>query len=323
MLKRPASILTVYGTKSVVTVFGVIVGIASSLPCSASPPHVFAPIGRLQHKANDVSILINGVSEDIEVITDEHSGSWFKVPLDVLPEKITITIVLKKSDKTGTLRREETRRDAWLTPSDLVDSDNPLIGKKAKELTRGMTTQSEKVQSILEFVHRKIAFKLVRGPEKDFKKASESLTDGYGICMNQARIFTALCRASHIPARIISGFVASESGEYHHDWVEFYDEREKAWIPLDPTATGSMTLNTLTYIGLLYSPDNNPIFPFAQWSKKYAVTKDGVSLFFPVRSLHWRTGRFGATRIETTPESIALHIEYELRASSLKEALRN
>ena len=171
-------------------------------------------------------------------------------------------------------------------------------------------------------MYKEIPWKLVRGPDKDFKKASETLKDGYGICMNQARLMTALCRATGIPAGIITGFILDGSETYHHDWVEIYDESGRSWITLDPTLSDSMNLNTLNYFDLIYSPDNNSLFPFRYWLNAYSINKDGVSLFFPDRELHLQTGRF---KIKVTdnkaPDYIELQIEYKLQLSSLKKLI--
>ena len=61
--------------------------------------------------------------------------------------------------------------------------------------------------------------------------AAEALTLGQGVCQDYAHILLALCRAAHIPARYVNGFIEGEGAT--HAWVEVYDDG--AWWGIDPT----------------------------------------------------------------------------------------
>jgi transglutaminase-like putative cysteine protease len=62
-----------------------------------------------------------------------------------------------------------------------------------------------RVQAILEFVHGHIRFdyKCARGDRSAF----DALTDGEGVCRDFAHLSVALCRAMHIPARYVTGWL--------------------------------------------------------------------------------------------------------------------
>jgi hypothetical protein len=64
------------------------------------------------------------------------------------------------------------------------------------------------------------------------------------ICMEFTDLFIAILRAKGIPAREINGFAYSEDSkllplslvsDVLHAWPEYWDERQKVWIPVDPT----------------------------------------------------------------------------------------
>ncbi len=64
------------------------------------------------------------------------------------------------------------------------------------------------------------------------------------ICMEFTDLFIALARAAGIPAREINGYAYTENPEIQplslvsdvlHAWPEYWDERRKVWVPVDPT----------------------------------------------------------------------------------------
>jgi len=87
-----------------------------------------------------------------------------------------------------------------ITIQRLSDFDNPVIQKKAEELTSGKQSQLEKLQSIFYFVRDEIKFGFP--PKWDEMKASEVISCGLGYCNTKATLFHALCQAVQIPSRI-------------------------------------------------------------------------------------------------------------------------
>jgi hypothetical protein len=291
-----------------------------SVSCE-SKKYLYIPVGRLADAGNKISIEIDGHKRHINLIQDIHTGAWYKIPASLLQKKSTVTLIIKKKSKSNTLGKKESSLSTWLKPSIYVDCEHPDIIAKAAELTTGLSGSGDRamIQAILDFVNRDIQFKLVRGMKKDFKKASQSLRDGYGICMNKARIFVALCRASNIPARVICGVVIDKGEDHHHDWTEVYDREQEEWFTVDPTASNNMDVNTFKYIDIMYNIDDNPVFPFMFWANDYAKIEKGISIFFPERNLHWQTGSVGYTVAEDkSPEYFVLQITYQLNKISLE-----
>ena len=87
----------------------------------------------------------------------------------------------------------------------LSDSDNPVVWKKAEELTSGKQSQLEKLQSFFYFVRDDIKFGFM--PKWDEVKASEVIGYGLGYCNTKATLFHALCQASGIPSRVHFGLI--------------------------------------------------------------------------------------------------------------------
>ena len=90
--------------------------------------------------------------------------------------------------------------DKYLTSSEFIDWDNPLVMAKAKELSLGMNDHEEIAKNCFEYVRDKIKH------SGDYKlnpvtcKASEVLEHKTGYCYAKSHLLTALLRANGIPA---------------------------------------------------------------------------------------------------------------------------
>jgi transglutaminase-like putative cysteine protease len=92
----------------------------------------------------------------------------------------------------------------YLRPTEFIDSDHPDIVAKARELTRGCTSDRERLERIYHFV-RDLPYDILesfRYLAEGKRRASDVLHAGHAFCMGKASSFVALCRASGIPARI-------------------------------------------------------------------------------------------------------------------------
>jgi transglutaminase-like putative cysteine protease len=63
---------------------------------------------------------------------------------------------------------------------------------------------------------------------------SEVLKDRRGVCQDFAHLMLGLCRSLKIPARYVSGYLATESASATHAWVEVFIPGH-GWRGLDPT----------------------------------------------------------------------------------------
>lgn len=122
--------------------------------------------------------------------------------------------------------------DLFLRSGRYTDSDSPIIVGKAREITKGVATDSGKAIKIFAYV-RDLPFDIVGGfsmllAGKD--KASDCISEGRGFCMHKATAFAALCRASCIPARIAFQIVECPDKPFYPEKIrKMYGARPQLW----------------------------------------------------------------------------------------------
>ncbi len=97
----------------------------------------------------------------------------------------------------------DVRPDECLSPTDVIDSDHPLIREKTEEITSGAADDIAKAERLFLFVRDGIKYNfapLLRSRE-DWK-ASRTLERGDGFCQQKAVLFAALARAAGIPSQV-------------------------------------------------------------------------------------------------------------------------
>lgn len=92
----------------------------------------------------------------------------------------------------------------YLRSSEYLDADHPVVVAKAKALTEGCATESEKVGKIYTFVrdYPYDIFESFRYLAEGKRAASDVLEAGHAFCMGKASTFVSMCRAIGVPARI-------------------------------------------------------------------------------------------------------------------------
>ncbi len=152
----------------------------------------------------------------------------------------------------------------FLQGTDMVQTENASIRKKAIQLTEGITSEMEAVQTILHFVVDHMRYVLI--PEKF--DAMYAMQTGKGNCQNYSHLAAALMRAAGIPVRIVNGVtlkkgfqISSETSEYsfemsqgRHSWIEVFFP-DLGWVPFDPQQTQFFVSNR--YLRIEVGLDNN------------------------------------------------------------------
>ncbi|MFZ5752775.1 MAG: stalk domain-containing protein [Bacillota bacterium] len=135
----------------------------------------------------------------------------------------------------------------YLKPAPGIESDNPLIIKKAKEITGGETNPFLKAKKIFAFLNSHMHY-ADKPTDPANKGALSALQTGIGVCEDYSDLMVALLRAVGVPSRTVAGWmgtisqpqvtIADESGQKlpGHMWVEYYLPGY-GWIPADPTYT--------------------------------------------------------------------------------------
>ncbi len=119
----------------------------------------------------------------------------------------------------------------FLEPELLIESDDPVLIKKAKELTEGATDSWDAVKRLSRWVGTEIAGAIPGG------SARQTFDSRKGECGAHSRLFTAFCRAVGIPSRMVMGgvYFQDSGGAFgQHGWNEVYMGKE-GWIPIDTT----------------------------------------------------------------------------------------
>ena len=150
----------------------------------------------------------------------------------------------------------EARR--YLGPSRYVESDHPLIVATAGSLTHGLNSTIDKVFAALKFVVDHLEYDPSTPPSVGAVEAYESHK---GVCEQYARLFTALCRAMGVPARVVKGFglLSLKPNVVHrvdalHAWAQFFAQNY-SWIPLETQSYELFGLTPLRHIILTWGED--------------------------------------------------------------------
>lgn len=267
--------------------------IACSAPQSASRA-LLIPVGRSTVAGgNTFQVLIDAESYDPQVLYDNYGGYWIEIPY--LPQEnseVSLQITIAR-EQPGLYHEESDDLDKWLRPSELIDSDNPVLIAEAEKLTADSDSAIEKARRIQRFVIHHLEFKIYRNHFR--YSASDTYKMGYGTCVNHARLFVALCRAANVPARTVWGVIYNEDVyDYHHEWAEFLDD-DGYWHPLDLTFTTSLDLSDIRYLDLIYSSEENPLYERGR-SERYSKAMTQIIVYDTTEQPY--DGRMGFRLVE-------------------------
>ena len=114
----------------------------------------------------------------------------------------------------------------YLQPSAFIQSDHQNINTLAHKIVPNQNTSLEKVQALVDWVHRNIE----KRPVLSLPDALSTLENRVGDCNEHAVLFAALARAAGIPCRLEAGLVYLKGRFYYHAWNLVYLGR---WITVD------------------------------------------------------------------------------------------
>ncbi len=121
----------------------------------------------------------------------------------------------------------------YIQASDNIQSDDPVLIRKAEEITRGAENSWEASIRLSKWVAENIHYAIPGGGSA--KGAYEMRA---GECGAHSMLLAAFCRAVGIPARVVYGgmYVPNKGGAFgQHAWNEIY-MGQAGWIPVDATA---------------------------------------------------------------------------------------
>ena len=120
---------------------------------------------------------------------------------------------------------------AFVAPTEFIQSSDPALVAKAKEIVGSETNAWRAAQKIREWVYRNMT---KRDSYPKPITARECLEVMEGDCSEHAMLFVGLARAASIPAQFVAGVVYSRGAFWYHAWVEVY-VAPNTWVAVDPT----------------------------------------------------------------------------------------
>jgi len=142
-----------------------------------------------------------------------------------------IEIILEDVDKMKSLNLpiKSTEMTPYLLPSIYIQSDDPEIIKKAREIKGDEKNSWEVSKRLCKWVNESIKDKNYK---VGFGTAKQTLKELEGDCSEHTVLFIGLARALGIPARICTGLVFQRDAFYYHFWPEVFVGK---WISVEPT----------------------------------------------------------------------------------------
>jgi hypothetical protein len=117
----------------------------------------------------------------------------------------------------------------YLQPSRYIESEDPVIQNMAKLAVRKTKRAKRAVNRIRRFVQ----FNIIPTLSTPYATALETAKQSEGDCTEFALLTTALCRAAHIPARVVTGiaYLPFSGNFYYHAWTQVFIEGK--WYSVD------------------------------------------------------------------------------------------
>jgi len=120
------------------------------------------------------------------------------------------------------------------------NSDMETI-KMVSKLTKGLSTDSEKIKAIYNYVTNNISYdydKLTKLSSTYVPDIDNITSSGKGICYDYSSVFAAMLRSQGIPAKLVKG--NSTNVEGYHAWNEVYNADTGKWVIIDTTYDSQM-----------------------------------------------------------------------------------
>jgi transglutaminase-like putative cysteine protease len=186
------------------------------------------PASRLTHSQDLFSNQISRFE-----ITEPHTSLLVQAQSRVNthpPAPLPATEKLGSMAALQTLSNFENRHD-YLQASRFVGL-SPEAWKLAVDAIHGQDDAWLAVVALMEFVFGFLKYESYS--THVHTHMTEVIKDRRGVCQDFAHLLIGLCRALKIPARYVSGYLATEKASATHAWVEVFIPGH-GWRGLDPT----------------------------------------------------------------------------------------
>ena len=173
-------------------------------------------------------IRLKGLNEPRLVISDERQRANIKGEGSTSSVEFIVSLEKRGEETTLMLPIEKKEYLRYLQPSPRIESGDREIIQRANAILDGENNSLMAVTKLVLWVSDHIEDALV-----DSFSALDALHRKKGECQAHAYLYTAFCRASGIPTKVVSGLVyMEEMGFLYHTWAESFIGY---WIAVDPT----------------------------------------------------------------------------------------
>jgi transglutaminase-like putative cysteine protease len=148
----------------------------------------------------------------------------------------------------------------YLSPTRFVDLD-PATWRLAVDATSGLTDPWQAALAIMRFVHGYLTYSPASTHVHTHLR--DVIASRCGVCQDFAHMMLGLCRTLKMPARYVSGYLATEQASATHAWVEVLLPTP-GWQPLDPTHDQQIDG---TYVKIATGRDYSDVAPVAGYYK--------------------------------------------------------
>jgi transglutaminase-like putative cysteine protease len=147
-----------------------------------------------------------------------------------------------------------------LSSTRFVDLD-PATWRLAVDATSGVTDPWQAALAIMRFVNGYLTYSPASTHVHTHLR--DVIASRCGVCQDFAHMMIGLCRTLKIPARYVSGYLATEQASATHAWVEVLLPT-LGWHPLDPTHDQQ---TDATYMKIATGRDYSDVPPVAGYYK--------------------------------------------------------
>ena len=120
-------------------------------------------------------------------------------------------------------------------------NSNMAAINKAVELTKGLKTDSQKINTIYNYLVNNVTYdydKLATLSNDYLPNIDKTVASGKGICYDYASTFAAMLRSQDIPVKLVKGYSPNVTG--YHAWNEIYNSETGKWMIVDATYDAQM-----------------------------------------------------------------------------------
>jgi hypothetical protein len=174
--------------------------------------------------------------------------------------------------------RSDESLSKYLQHDSMIESNDPVLIEKAKEITAGASNSWEAARRLSKWVAENISYAIPGGGT-----ARKTYDLKAGECGAHSFLMAAFCRAVGIPARVVWGGMYAPNfggGFGQHGWNEIYMGKA-GWIPIDTTAfeedfldSGHIRISEFQSASTAFNAKKIEILDYKVGSKKMGDSED-------------------------------------------------